>query len=62
MFSLNSQNKKNINKMKKLRDYTHLKEQENSPEGTNNATDLSNLTDTEFKRRHWKYWRNYEQV
>uniref|UniRef100_A0A8D2AAZ4 L1 transposable element RRM domain-containing protein n=1 Tax=Sus scrofa TaxID=9823 RepID=A0A8D2AAZ4_PIG len=36
--------------MKKLRNYSHLKEQENSPEARNNETDLCSLTDTEFNR------------
>ena len=49
LFSLNSQNKKNISKMKKLRNHFQLKEQENSSEGVNNEIDLCSLTDTEFK-------------
>ena len=36
--------------MKKLKDDSQLKEQENSPEGANNETDLRSLTDTEFKK------------
>ena len=48
--SLNSQKKKNISKMKKLRNHSQLKEQENSPEPANNKTELCSLTDTEFKR------------
>ena len=48
--SLNSQKKKNISKMKKLRNHSQLKEQENSPEAANNETDLCSLTDIEFKR------------
>ena len=36
--------------MKKLRDSSQLKEQENSPEGVYNKTDLCSLTDTEFKK------------
>ena len=35
--------------MKKLRNYSQLKKQENSPERANNETDLYNLTDTVFK-------------
>ena len=50
MFSLNSQNKKNIGKTKKLRNHSQLKEQENSLEGANNEIDLCSLTDTEFKK------------
>ena len=50
MVSLNSQDKKNISKMKKLRNHSQLKEQDNSPEAANNETDLCNLIDTEFKR------------
>ena len=36
--------------MKKLRNHSQLKEQENSTEGANNETDLCSLTDTKFKR------------
>ena len=51
MVSLNSQKKKNKSKMKKLRNHSQLKEQENSPEAAYNKTDLCSLTDTEFKRK-----------
>ena len=47
---LNSQKKKNIRKMKKLRNHSQLKKQENSPEAANNEIDLCSLTDNEFKR------------
>ncbi|MBA7567441.1 hypothetical protein ES708_09153 [subsurface metagenome] len=50
MVSLNSQNKKNISKMKMLRNHSQLKEQENSPEAANNEIDLCSLIDTEFKK------------
>ena len=50
MFSLNSQSKKNISKMKKHRNHSQLKEQENSHEGANNETDLCSLIDVEFKK------------
>ena len=50
MVSLNSQGYKNISKMKKLRNHSPLKEEENSPEAANNETDICNLTDTEFKK------------
>ena len=36
--------------MKELRNYSQLKEQENSPEGVNNETVLCSIIDTEFKR------------
>ena len=36
--------------MKKLRNHSQLKEQENFPERTNNETDLSSLLDPEFKK------------
>ena len=36
--------------MKKLRNHSQLKEQEKSPEGANNETDLCSLTDSEFKK------------
>ena len=45
LLSLNSQNKKYISKIKKLRKNSQLKEQENSPEGTNNETDICSLTE-----------------
>ena len=47
--SLNSQKKKNISKIKKLRNHSQLKEQ-NSHEAANNETDLCSLTDIKFKR------------
>ena len=36
--------------MKKQRNHHQLKDQENSPEGINNETDLFSLIDTEFKK------------
>ena len=36
--------------MKKFRNHSQLKEQENSPKAVNSETDLCSLTDTEFKR------------
>ena len=36
--------------MKKLRNHSKLKEQDNSPEGANNETDFCCLIDTEFKK------------
>ena len=36
--------------MRKLRNHSHLLEQDISPEGENNETDLCSLTDTEFKK------------
>ena len=36
--------------MKKHRNHSQLKEQENSPKADNNETDLCGLTDIEFKR------------
>ena len=50
LFFLNSQDKKNISKIKKFSNHSQLKEQENSPEGANNEVDLCILTDTEFKK------------
>ena len=35
--------------MKKQKNHSQLKDQENSPEETNNETDLFSLTDTNFK-------------
>ena len=40
--------------MKQLRNHSQLKEQENSPEGENNETDLCNMTDSEFKKEMLK--------
>ena len=40
--------------MKKLRNHSQLKEQENSPEAPNNETDLCSLTDTKFEREMGK--------
>ena len=40
--------------MKKQRNHSQLKDQENSPEGTNNETDLFSLIDTEFKNEVMK--------
>ena len=37
--------------MKKLRNHSQLKQQENSPKAVNNETDLCSLTDLEFKRK-----------
>ena len=48
--SLNSQTKKNISKMKTLRNQSQWKEKRNSPKEVNNETDLWSLTDIEFKR------------
>ena len=50
MASLNSQRKKNISKMKKLRNHSQLKEEENSLEAANNETVLCSLIDIEFER------------
>ena len=36
--------------MKKQKNHSQLKDQENSPEGTNNETDLFSLTDIKFKK------------
>ena len=49
LFSLNSQKKKNISQMKKLRKHARLKK-ENSSEAANNETDLYCLIDTEFQK------------
>ena len=50
MASPNSQKKKNTSKMKKNRNHSQFKEQENSPKVVNNETDFCSLTDIEFKR------------
>lgn len=50
MASPNSQKKKNTSKMKKHRNHSQLKEQENSPKAVNNEKYLCSLTDIEFER------------
>ena len=40
--------------MKKHRNHSQLKQQENSPKAINNETDLCSLTDIEFKREKVK--------
>ena len=40
--------------MKKQRNYSQLKDQENSPKGTNNETDLFTLTDSQCKKEIMK--------
>ena len=40
--------------MKKQRSHSQLKDQEHSPERTNNETDLLSLIDTEFKKEIMK--------
>ena len=54
MASSNSQKNKNISKMKKLRNHSQLKQQENSPKAIDNETVLCSLTDFEFKRERVK--------
>ena len=49
MVSLNSQHKKNISKMKTLRNYCQVKEQDNSHEGAKNERNLCSLIVTEFE-------------
>ena len=51
LFSLNSQMKKNVSRMKKLRNQSQLKEQEDSPEGANNGADLCSPSTLSSKRR-----------
>ena len=48
--SLSSQKRKNISKIKKLRNHSQLQKQKNSHEATGNETDLCSLTDIEVKR------------
>jgi len=40
--------------MKKHRNHSQLKEQENSPEAANNETNLCNIIDTNFKKEVMK--------
>ena len=56
--------KEKKSKMKKHRNHSQLKEQEISPKAVNNETDLSSLTDIEFKKeivKILKELRGYEQ-
>ena len=52
--------------MKKLRNHSQLKEQENSPEAANNETGPCSLRDTEFKREVVKiqkeFWLNIKEL
>ena len=50
MAPLNSQEKKNIIKIKKLRNDSQIKEQVNSPAAKSNEMDLCSLIDIEFKK------------
>ena len=52
--SPHSPKKKNTSNMKKLRNHSQLKEQENSPKAVHNETDLCSLTDTKFKKEALK--------
>ena len=49
--------KKTLSKIKKLRNHSQLKEQENSPEGANDETDICSLTEIEFKKETVKIWK-----
>ena len=48
--------------MKKQRNHSKLKEQEKSPERTNNETDLSSLPDPKFKREVIKTLKELESL
>ena len=50
MASLHSQKKKNISKMKKLRNHSQLKNRRIHPKQQKNETNLCSVVDTEFKR------------
>ena len=60
MASLNSQKKRNISRMKKLRNHFQLKEQKNLPELANSEIDLCSVTDIEFKREIVKLLKELE--
>ena len=53
LFLLNSQSKRNISQIQ-WRNHSQLKDQENSPERTNNETDLISLIYTGFKKEIMK--------
>ena len=42
--------------------HSPLKDQENSPERTNNETDLFSLTDTEFKKEIMKILKEFKKA
>ena len=44
--------------MKKIRNPSQLKEQENSPEAKNNETDFCSLIETDFKKETVKMLKN----
>ena len=48
--------------MKKLRNDSQLKQQENSPKAVNSETDLCSLTDFEFKREKVKILKELREV
>ena len=48
--------------MKKQRNYSQLKEQEKSPERTNNETDLSSLPDPKFKKEVIKMLKEIRKI
>ena len=48
--------------MKKQRNHTQLKDQENSPEITNNDTDFFSLIDTDFKEEIMKIMKELRKV
>ena len=48
--------------MKKQRNHSQLKDQENSPEITNNETDLFSLIDTEFKKEIMKILKEFRKA
>ena len=47
--------------MKKLRKYSQLKQQENSPKAVNDETDFCSLTDLEFKREIVQVWKELRE-
>ena len=48
--------------MKKQRNHSQLKDQGNSPERTNNETDLFSLIDTEFKKEIIKILKKFRTI
>ena len=48
--------------MKKQRNYSQVKEQEKSPEGTNNETDLSSLPDPDLEKEVIKMLKELRKI
>ena len=48
--------------MKNKRNHSQFQDQENSPERTNNETNLSSVTDSKFKKKIIKTWKELRKA